>query len=153
LEWASGESTEAAKGGAQADGGARPVPRYKGSVSATGSRVMAPKHNPLKLNSLQLRTLTLLQELAQSTTTSTRDEATGEVRIVNFPHPHGNHFHIGAAIAFSKDANGLRNEAVWKALERKGLARSHYPVALVLTPAGLDYDTRLKNVILVRPDH
>lgn len=114
---------------------------------------MAPKNNPLNLNALQLRTLTLLQELAQSPATSTRDEVTGEVEIVNTPQPHGNHFHIGGAIASSSDANGLRNEAVWKALERKGLAKSHYPVAIVLTKDGLAYDTRLKDVILHRPDH
>ena len=114
---------------------------------------MPNKRNPLNLNPLQLKTLTLLQELARSPETSTTNEETGEVRIFNFPHPHGDHFHIGSAVAFSKDATGLRNEAVWKALERKGLARASFPVALVLTKEGLSYDTALRGTILLNSGH
>ena len=114
---------------------------------------MAPKNNPLKLNSLQLKTLTLLQELARSPETSTPIEDSEDVRITNFPHIHGNHFHIGAGVAMAKDASGLRSENVWKALERKGLARSFYPVGIILTGDGIAYDTRLKDRILVRTDH
>ena len=114
---------------------------------------MAPKNNPLKLNSLQLKTLTLLQELARSPETSTPIEDSEDVRITNFPHIHGNHFHIGADVAMAKDASGLRSENVWKALERKGLARSFYPVGIILTGDGIAYDTRLKDRILVRTDH
>lgn len=114
---------------------------------------MAPKNNPLKLNSLQLKALTLLQELARSSQTSTAIEESNEVRITNFPGIHGNHFHIGNAIAMAKDATGLRNESVWKALERKGLARSFYPVGIILTSAGLAYDTRLRDRILLGTDH
>ncbi len=38
---------------------------------------MPPKKNPLKLNKLQLRTLTLAQLLAQDPSLARRDEATG----------------------------------------------------------------------------
>ena len=114
---------------------------------------MAPKNNPLRLNGLQLKALTLLQELARSPQTSTAIEGGEEVRITNFPPVHGNHFHIGGAVAMARDATGLRNENVWKALERRGLARSFYPLGIVLTRAGLDYDTRLRDRILLRADH
>ena len=51
------------------------------------------------------------------------------------------------------DVTGLRNENVWKALERKGLARPFQPFGIVLTGAGLAYDTRLRDRILLRADH
>ena len=114
---------------------------------------MAPKNNPLKLNNLQLKTLTLLQELARSPETSTPVEDSDDVRITNFPHIHGNHFHIGSGVAMAKDASGLRNENVWRALERKGLARAFYPVGIILTGAGIAYDTQLRDRILVGADH
>ena len=114
---------------------------------------MAPKHNPLKLNSLQLKTLTLLQELARSPETSTPIEDSDEIRITNFPHIHGNHFHIGNGVALAKDASGLRNENVWKALERKGLARAFFPVGIILTSEGLSYDTGMRERVLLGTDH
>jgi len=114
---------------------------------------VAPRNNPLRLNSLQLKALTLLQELARSPQTSTPIDGGEEVRITNFPHIHGNHFHIGGAVAMARDATGLRNENVWKALERKGLARSFHPFGIVLTRAGIAYDTRLRDRILLRADH
>lgn len=114
---------------------------------------MPPKQNPLGLNPLQLRTLTILQHLARFPETSTRNEETGEVMITNLPHPHGNHFHCGDAVVLSKDATGLRNEAVWRALERKGLARAFWPFGLALTPDGIAYDTQLSKTILHRADH
>jgi hypothetical protein len=114
---------------------------------------MPPKINPLRLNKLQLKTLTLLQELARHPETSTTDEETGEVTISNLPSPHGNHFHIGDYVAMSSDATGLRNEAVWLALHRKGLALSGYPIAIRLTPVGLQYDTGIRDRILLGGDH
>jgi hypothetical protein len=114
---------------------------------------MAPRKNPLKLNALQLKTLTILQQLARFPETSTTNEESGEVMITNLPNAHGNHFHCGDAVVASKDATGLRNEAVWKALERKGLARPYYPLGIALTPAGVGYDTGLSNSILHRSDH
>ena len=47
----------------------------------------------------------------------------------------------------------LANEAVWTALERKGLIKSLFPMAVVLTPSGLDYDTGLGDQILHRHAH
>ncbi len=114
---------------------------------------MPPKNNPLKLNKLQLKTLTLFQQLARYPETSTKDPQTGEVTISTFPNPHGNHFHVGDAVVMSKDASGLKNQGVWVALERKGLARASYPLAIKLTPAGLDYDTGAFQEILHKADH
>ena len=111
------------------------------------------KPNPLKLNPLQLRTLTLLQEMAKYPELSTRNEESGEVFISNIPEPHGNHFHVGRRVVMASDATGLGNQAVWVALERKGLAKATFPFAITLTPAGLDYDTGLADVILHGSDH
>jgi len=113
---------------------------------------MPPKKNPLKLNPLQLKTLALLQELAKSPETSSANDETGEVVITNLPHPHGDHFHIGARVAHSRDASGLHNPSVWLALMRKGLARGDYPLAILLTKEGLSYDTGM-GVILHGHDH
>jgi len=114
---------------------------------------MLPIQNPLKLNPLQLRTLTILQQLARFPETSSRNEETGEVMISNLPSPHGNHFHCGDAVVAAKNATGLRNQGVWKALERKGLARAFFPVGIALTSHGVAYDTALSETILMRSDH
>ena len=114
---------------------------------------MPPKVNPLKLNALQLKTLTILQQLARFPETSTTNEKTGEVMITNLPYPHGNHFHCGDAVVSARDATGLRNESVWKALERRGLARPFYPLGIALTPDGVSYDTGMDRTILHRADH
>ena len=114
---------------------------------------MPPKANPLNLNPLQRRTLTLLQALADDPDCAQKDAATGEVRIVRFPVIHGNHFHVGASVVMSKDATGLTNEAVWIALERKGLARSEFPHAIKLTPAGLAYDAGMQAEMFQHPSH
>ncbi len=73
--------------------------------------------------------------------------------ISNMPHAHGNHFHCGDAVVLARDATGLRNESVYLALERKGLARSYYPLGIALTADGLAYDTRLGARVLHRADH
>ena len=114
---------------------------------------MPPKANPAKLNPLQLRTLTLLQEMAKYPELSTRNEESGEVFISNIPEPHGNHFHVGRRVVMASDATGLGNQAVWVALERKGLAKATFPFAITLTPSGLEYDTGLADVILHGSDH
>lgn len=113
---------------------------------------MPPKENPLKLNALQLKTLTLLQELAKDPQ-SGKAQPGGSVMITRFPSAHGNHFHIGDAAVNAADASGLYNENVWKALERKALCQSSYPNAIALTPAGLAYDTGAGKKILHRADH
>ncbi|HAK62452.1 MAG TPA: hypothetical protein DCO82_04330 [Alphaproteobacteria bacterium] len=113
---------------------------------------MPPKENPLKLNVLQLKTLTLLQELAKDPQNAAA-QRDGAIRITRFPSAHGNHFHIGDAAVNASDASGLYNENVWKALDRKALTQSSYPNAIALTPAGLSYDTGAGKKILHRADH
>ena len=108
---------------------------------------MPPKKNPLNLNPLQLRTLTLLQEIARLPNYSRPGDELGSVVIAGLPVAHGNHFHIGETVVASHNATGLRNPAVWRALERKGLVR-YLPDRAVLTPLGLGYDTGLRDVIL-----
>lgn len=113
---------------------------------------MAPRKNPLSLNPLQLKTLTLLQELARSPGHAA-PAAEGGVLVRDLPRPHGDHFHLGAALVLARDASGLGNPAVWTALERKGLIKSMFPDAAILTHAGLAYDTGLARTILHRGDH
>lgn len=116
--------------------------------------VMPPKGNPKRLNAFQLRTLTLLQELARDPEVTATDAETGE-RIISFvPEPHGDHFHLGPYVVMRSDATGLHNPAVMAALTRKGLAR-HDPVfgATILTPEGFAYDTGLRETILQGSDH
>jgi hypothetical protein len=114
---------------------------------------MPPKQNPLKLNPLQLRTLTLLQALAAQPGNTVNGPGTGEKTVERFPQAHGDHFHLGDAVVASKDASGLYNDKVWHALERKGLAKTDWPHRLTLTPAGLEYVTGLANEILHRSPH
>jgi hypothetical protein len=113
---------------------------------------MPAKKNPLNLNPLQLKTLTLLQAIA-----ALPDAKPGEdedsVLLTGLPDPHGDHFHLGDAIVAAKDATGLRNAAVWAALERKGLVKTQFPQSATLLAAGRDYDTGLKDAILHRAAH
>ena len=113
---------------------------------------MPPRNNPLKLNPLQLRTLTLLQAIARIPGAASRN-AHGEVAISQFPSAHGDHFHLGDAVVAATDATGLTNEAVWNALTRKGLARADSPRQIVLTVEGLSYDTGIVDEILHRSTH
>jgi hypothetical protein len=114
---------------------------------------MVLKVNPKKLNPLQAKTLTILQVLAVDDGAAQRDPQTGRPFITNFPSPHGHHFHVGPHVVSSADATGLRNEAVWVALERKGLAESRPPFGIVLTEEGMAYDTGLKAKIFHGSDH
>ncbi len=113
---------------------------------------MPPRRNPLNLNALQLKTLTLLQELARLAGKPDENEA-GGLAITELPDPHGDHFHLGEAIVAARDATGLRNPSVWAALERQGLIRPKLPEAVVLTPLGQEYDTGLRDTILHRAGH
>ena len=113
---------------------------------------MPPKKNPLRLNKLQLKTLTLLQELTHSPTTSTA-QGDGSFLVSSIPQPHGDHFHIGNGVVHASDATGLKNESVWRALHRKTLILSSYPDALILTVAGVEYDTGLRDTIIHPSDH
>lgn len=114
---------------------------------------MPSKRNPLNLNPLQLKTLTLLQELARTAGKPAADEEPGGVAISQLPSPHGDHFHLGEAVVAARDATGLRNPAVWAALERKGLIRPKLPEAVILTARGQEYDTGLRDSILHRAEH
>lgn len=114
---------------------------------------MPPKRNPLNLNPLQLKTLTLLQALAAIEGHVIRKEEDGSVLVAGIPAPHGDHFHLGDAVVASRDATGLSNQAAWVALERKGLIVSHFPQGATLTADGLAYDTGLADMILHRHSH
>lgn len=111
---------------------------------------MPPKRNPLNLNPLQLKTLTLLQELARLPDHAVRHEEDGSILVAGIPAPHGDHFHLGDSVVASRDATGLANPAAWTALERKGLIKSFFPQGALLTPAGLTYETGLADQILHR---
>ncbi len=114
---------------------------------------MSKKQNPLNLNPLQLKTLTLLQELARHPAHATPAADPKEVIVSNLPHPHGNHLHVGPYLVHAGDASGLANESAWKVLERKGLAKAMYPFAILLTETGLAYDTGMREAILHGSDH
>lgn len=114
---------------------------------------MTPKKNPLKLNPLQLRTLTLLQALARVPEAAEEGPGPGDYTIRQFPRPHADHFHLGDAVVSGQDATGLFNQAVWNALTRKGLARADWPNAITLTAEGLAYDTGLADEILHHAAH
>jgi len=101
------------------------------------------KKKPIKLNALQSRTLALFQLLAQSEENATFDKNSGEISIRYLPQPHGDHVHVGDYVISAKDASGFSNETVWRALERKGLARSNFPLEIILTPEGQAHDTGL----------
>jgi len=111
---------------------------------------MPAKRNPLNLNPLQLKTLTLLQALAGIEGHVIRKEDDGSVLVAGIPAPHGDHFHLGDAVVASRDATGLSNQAAWVALERKKLIISHFPQGATLTAEGLAYDTGLADSILHR---
>lgn len=113
---------------------------------------MPPKHNPAKLNPLQLRTLTLLQAIARIPGNS-KALADGSLQILQFPHAHGDHFHLGEATVRASDATGLNNQAVWTVLERKGLAKTNFPQSATITAEGLAYDTGIADEILHHHAH
>jgi hypothetical protein len=114
---------------------------------------MPSRANPLKLNPLQAKALTILQELAKVPSFAAPPGADGGVAIRYLPKPHGDHFHVGAAVVRSSDATGLFNQSVYGALTRKGLVAPGPRGMPILTAAGLAYDTGLADRILRRPDH
>jgi hypothetical protein len=114
---------------------------------------MPPRNNPLKLNPLQLRTLTLLQAIARIPDAASAGPGDGEATIQYLPEAHGDHFHLGDAVVSGKDATGLYNENVWHALERKGTARADWPRTITLTREGLAYETGMADEILKKGSH
>ena len=114
---------------------------------------MSDRTNPLKLNPLQAKALTILQELARLPGYANPPDADGTVMIRALPEPHGDHFHVGSAVVRSRDATGLANPAVFGALARKGLILAGPRGMPILTPAGLTYDTGPAGRILHGSDH
>ena len=113
---------------------------------------MPMKKNPLKLNNLQLKALTIMQAYAE-TASGAPEGDDGGITITMQP-PHGDHFHVGDAVVMFSDATGLVNEGVWAALQRKGLIRPlMFPTVCTLTAAGLAYDTGVGDAILHRAHH
>lgn len=108
--------------------------------------------NPKRLNALQLKTLTLLQEIAGHALFAEAEEGGGAV-IHMLPDAHGDHFHIGPRVVLGRDATGLTNPAVKTALIRKGMAEERPGAVLALTPAGRAYETGLRDKILHGSDH
>lgn len=127
-------------------------PAYR--ISSSDGTTMPPKKNPLKLNKLQLRTLALAQVLARDPDMAQQDEASGGAALMQLPHAHGNHLHIGDFTISTRDASGLTNPAVWAALARKGLCHSDNPMAVAtLTGDGMTYDTGLGHHFMTPSDH
>ncbi len=114
---------------------------------------MASRPNPLKLNALQLKTLAILQEAARGEGGASDALADGSVVLDRLPHPHGDHFHVGAAVVRAKDATGLGNPAVFGALRRKGLIVVAPDGRPALTAAAMTYETGVADAILHRADH
>jgi hypothetical protein len=109
--------------------------------------------NPKKLNSLQLRTLAILQAIARQPALADPPEQDGTVSIHSLPHRHGDHLHVGGAVVSARDASGLGNPNVLNALARKGLVR-HGPAGLPgLTLEGRNYQTGILATLLHDADH
>tara|TARA_A100001037_G_scaffold209650_1_gene187864 strand:+ start:3721 stop:4002 length:282 start_codon:yes stop_codon:yes gene_type:complete len=83
--------------------------------------------------------------------TSSENIETSEIMISNLAKPRGSQFYCEDSIVLTKNLIGLTNESVWKALERKGLARSFFPLGITLTTNGMNYDTGLSKLILIKP--
>ena len=111
------------------------------------------KHNPLNLNTLQLKTLAILQAVAEIEEIAQKDQATGAIKLTALPHAHGDHFHVGRYVMSASDATGLQNPGVWAALERKGMVITNFPQDVTLTGAGAGYETGMRERILHGSDH
>jgi len=114
---------------------------------------MVAKRNPLKLNRLQLKTLTILQALVTSGDAVALGDPAKKLSIPWLPSPHGNHFHVGDYAIYTGDASGLENISVWTALARKGLVEGMPPGPTYLTNLGATYDTGLATKVLHKLDH
>ncbi len=106
--------------------------------------------NPKRLNPLQLKTLTILQEMAQDQHLANPPDPDGTVLIHSLPHAHGDHFHVGRAVVSARDATGLANPNVMSALIRKGLLLAGAAGVPILTAEGRSYHTGIADQILHR---
>lgn len=114
---------------------------------------MANKPNPLNLNTLQLKTLTLLQAIARESGYADPPDEAGAVTLKRLPHAHGDHFHIGHRVVMSRDATGLENPNVYSLLARKGLVAQNEAGAPIVTAQGLAYETGIEGEILHGSSH
>ncbi|MGZ0187838.1 MAG: hypothetical protein ACKVH0_07515 [Alphaproteobacteria bacterium] len=112
---------------------------------------MPPK--PIRLNALQLKTLTLLQEIARQPMFASVEAETGVAVIQMMPDAHGDHFHIGPRVVMGRDATGLANPAVHKALSRKGLVEERAGGVIAVTVAGQEFETGMRDKVLHGSDH
>jgi hypothetical protein len=74
-------------------------------------------------------------------------------RITTLPHPHGDHFHVGAFVVAGRDASGLHNWSVHVALQRKGLVELFPPQDIAVTDAGLAYATGMRDALFHGATH
>jgi hypothetical protein len=109
--------------------------------------------NPQKLNPLQLKTLAILQALAEEPAFADPPDGEGTVRIRALPHAHGDHFHIGGRVVLARDATGLANPNVYNVLARKGLILAGPAGEPVLTAAGRTYATGVAAAVLHTTGH
>ncbi len=107
----------------------------------------------VKLNALQSKTLVLLQVMAKDDRMSAPGSIEGSRLIVSLPHAHGNHMHVGQFVVASKDATGLQNLSVWKALMRKGFVGENWPSEMLITQEGLEFSTGLEDKFMSVSDH
>ncbi len=114
---------------------------------------MAMTLKKIKLNPLQSKTLVLLQVMARDDSSSMDGNGDGEKRNLTLPHAHGNHMHVGDLTVSAKDASGLTNPSVWKALARKGFVKDNWPNEMVITKAGLEFSTGLEDKFMSVSDH
>ena len=114
---------------------------------------MPAKKNPLKLNALQLKTLCLFQALTEDVNHAGGEAEQGGREILFMPQPHGDHFHVADGVVLSRDATGLANPAVWKALGKKGLIAARPGGGVIVTAEGMGYDTGVRKQILHGSDH
>jgi hypothetical protein len=109
--------------------------------------------NPKKLNALQLRTLAILQEIAQQSDFADPPHQDGTVSIHTLPHRHGDHLHVGTVVISSRDASGLDNPNVMNTLARKGLLHLGPAGLPSLTLEGRNYPTGIAAAVLHAADH
>ncbi len=114
---------------------------------------MTVKRKTIKLNSLQSKTLILLQKLAVHPDSSSSIEGSEDIQITRLPHAHGNHMHVGDYVVAAKDASGLSNKSVWIALARKGFLRENWEEEIVITAEGLAFSTGLEDKFMSVSDH
>ena len=113
---------------------------------------MPQKRNPLNLNALQLRTLTLLQEMARlgGKQAAGKTPNPAASRLPRSARAWGS-FPSRRGACRARHATGLRNPAVFAALERKGLIQPKSPEAVILT-GGPGIRTGSRDTILRRVD-